>query len=56
MVPDSELDGPRLRSELERLLEDPARLESMERAARSLGRTDATERFADLVEQVARDG
>lgn len=56
MVPDSELDGARLRSELDAMLADPPRLHAMGEAARSLGRTDATARFADLVEAVARDG
>ena len=54
MVPDRELDGPRLARELDALLADPPRLLAMEQAARSLGRTDATARFADLVEEVAR--
>ncbi|MEX1008203.1 MAG: UDP-N-acetylglucosamine--N-acetylmuramyl-(pentapeptide) pyrophosphoryl-undecaprenol N-acetylglucosamine transferase [Acidimicrobiia bacterium] len=54
MVPDSELDGARLRSELEAMLADPPRLRAMGEAARALGRTDATARFADLVEEVAR--
>jgi UDP-N-acetylglucosamine--N-acetylmuramyl-(pentapeptide) pyrophosphoryl-undecaprenol N-acetylglucosamine transferase len=56
MVPDRELDGPRLARELDSLLADPSRLRAMEQAARSLGRTDATARFADLVEEVARGG
>ncbi len=54
MVRDDELDGARLRSELEAVLADPGRLLSMSEAARTLGRRDATERFADLVEEVAR--
>jgi undecaprenyldiphospho-muramoylpentapeptide beta-N-acetylglucosaminyltransferase len=56
MVADRELDGRRLASELDALLADPSRLRAMEQSARSLGRTDATARFADLVEEVARDG
>jgi undecaprenyldiphospho-muramoylpentapeptide beta-N-acetylglucosaminyltransferase len=55
MVSDADLDGARLASELEALLADPPRLRAMGEAARSLGRTDATARFADLVEEVARD-
>jgi undecaprenyldiphospho-muramoylpentapeptide beta-N-acetylglucosaminyltransferase len=55
MVPDAELDGDRLASALDALLADPPRLRAMGEAARSLGRTDATARFADLVEEVARD-
>ena len=54
MVPDRELDGSARAHELDELLADPSRLRSMGEAARSLGRTDATARFADLVEEVAR--
>jgi UDP-N-acetylglucosamine--N-acetylmuramyl-(pentapeptide) pyrophosphoryl-undecaprenol N-acetylglucosamine transferase len=54
MVPDSEVDGARFRSELEAMLIDLPRLSAMSEAARALARTDATERFADLVEEVAR--
>jgi UDP-N-acetylglucosamine:LPS N-acetylglucosamine transferase len=54
IVPDDELDGPRLRAELEPLLAQPPRLEAMARAARALARPDATARFADLVEEAAR--
>lgn len=53
MVRDAELNGARLRSELDALLADPTRLRAMSEAARSLGRTDAAPRFADLVEEVA---
>jgi UDP-N-acetylglucosamine--N-acetylmuramyl-(pentapeptide) pyrophosphoryl-undecaprenol N-acetylglucosamine transferase len=54
MVPDRELDGTRLARELDELLANPSRLHAMGEAARSLGRADATARFADLVEEVAR--
>ena len=54
LVPDEELDGARLRRELDELLADPVRLARMSDAARGLGRVDATARFADLVEEVAR--
>jgi UDP-N-acetylmuramate--alanine ligase len=47
VVPDSELDGERLRAEVETLLTDGARLESMALAARSLARPDAAARIAD---------
>jgi UDP-N-acetylglucosamine:LPS N-acetylglucosamine transferase len=53
LVPDAELDGTRLAGALDPLLGDPARLASMTLAARTLGRADATARFADLVEEVA---
>ena len=54
MIPDAELDTDRLAEELDRLLADPARLAAMGGAARPLGRADASARFADLVEEVAR--
>jgi undecaprenyldiphospho-muramoylpentapeptide beta-N-acetylglucosaminyltransferase len=54
LVPDAELDGPRLVRELTPLLDEPARLEAMGDAARSLARPDAAERVADLVEGHAR--
>ncbi len=56
LVPDRELDGARLTAEIDGLLRDRARLDAMSHAARSLARTDATARFADLVEEVARAG
>jgi UDP-N-acetylglucosamine--N-acetylmuramyl-(pentapeptide) pyrophosphoryl-undecaprenol N-acetylglucosamine transferase len=55
-IPDADLDPARLDAELRALLDDPARLASMSVAARSLGRPDATARFADLVEEIARRG
>jgi UDP-N-acetylglucosamine--N-acetylmuramyl-(pentapeptide) pyrophosphoryl-undecaprenol N-acetylglucosamine transferase len=54
VVADDQLDGPRLRAELEPLLAEPPRLDAMSRAARALARPDATARFADLVEEAAR--
>jgi UDP-N-acetylglucosamine--N-acetylmuramyl-(pentapeptide) pyrophosphoryl-undecaprenol N-acetylglucosamine transferase len=54
VVPDRELDGTRLASEVDGLLADPARLEAMSAAARALARPDAAARVADLVEEVAR--
>jgi UDP-N-acetylglucosamine:LPS N-acetylglucosamine transferase len=49
-IPDAELDAERLATELDALLADPSRLDAMSGAARTLGRPDATARFADLVE------
>ena len=54
LVPDAELDGARLVTEVDRLLGDADRLSAMGRAAASLGRPDAAERVADLVEEHAR--
>jgi UDP-N-acetylglucosamine:LPS N-acetylglucosamine transferase len=55
VVPDDELDGERLASELDRLLGSPRDLAAMSAAARTLARSDAAASFADLVEEVARD-
>ena len=55
LVPDAELDAARLAAELDALLADPARLAAMSAAARTLGRPDATARFADLVESRMSD-
>jgi undecaprenyldiphospho-muramoylpentapeptide beta-N-acetylglucosaminyltransferase len=54
-VPDAELTAARLDAEVGALLADPARLAAMSAAATTLGRPDATARFADLVEEVAGD-
>lgn len=54
VIPDAECDATRLDSELRGLLTDPQRLEAMSVNARTLGRPDAVERLADLVEEVAR--
>jgi UDP-N-acetylglucosamine--N-acetylmuramyl-(pentapeptide) pyrophosphoryl-undecaprenol N-acetylglucosamine transferase len=47
MVPDSELDAPRLQREVVALLEAPDRLGAMSRAARALARPDAADRIAE---------
>ena len=54
LVPDAELDGVRLVTEVHRLLETPELLASMGRAAAGLGRRDADNRVADLLEECAR--
>jgi undecaprenyldiphospho-muramoylpentapeptide beta-N-acetylglucosaminyltransferase len=54
LVPDGELDGPRIVRELQPLLDDPDRLVAMGEAARSLAHPDAADRVADLVEAHAR--
>ena len=54
LVPDGELDADRLEVELDRLVEDRAGRVAMAGAARRLGRPDAAERVAALVEQHAR--
>ena len=53
--PDAELDPTRLAAELDALLADRGRLAAMSTAA-TLGRPDATARFADLVEASMRKG
>jgi UDP-N-acetylglucosamine--N-acetylmuramyl-(pentapeptide) pyrophosphoryl-undecaprenol N-acetylglucosamine transferase len=54
VVPDGELDGDRLAAEIDRLLGDPAALEAMGRAARTLARPDAAADVARLAEDHAR--
>ncbi|MDQ3946205.1 MAG: undecaprenyldiphospho-muramoylpentapeptide beta-N-acetylglucosaminyltransferase [Actinomycetota bacterium] len=54
LVPDAECDGARLAAELVPLLTDPARLRAMGAAAAGVGRPDAADRLADLVEEAAR--
>jgi UDP-N-acetylglucosamine--N-acetylmuramyl-(pentapeptide) pyrophosphoryl-undecaprenol N-acetylglucosamine transferase len=55
-VADAELDAARLDRELGALLADPAGLTAMGQAARGLGRPDAADRVADLVEASAKIG
>jgi UDP-N-acetylglucosamine:LPS N-acetylglucosamine transferase len=55
-IPDAELDPTRLAAEVDALLADPTRLDAMSAAARTLGRPDATARFADLVEATMPGG
>ncbi|MDQ2649771.1 MAG: UDP-N-acetylglucosamine--N-acetylmuramyl-(pentapeptide) pyrophosphoryl-undecaprenol N-acetylglucosamine transferase, partial [Actinomycetota bacterium] len=54
LVPDAELDGPRLVAEVDALVADPARLEAMRAAAGSWAPDDAAGAVADLVEAHAR--
>ena len=54
VVPDAELDGPRLAREVGALLGAPDRLRAMQRAALGLARPDAAERIADEVLSIAR--
>jgi len=54
VVPDADATAERLAAELDQLLADPARLDAMSTAARTLGRPDAAARVATLVEETAR--
>jgi UDP-N-acetylglucosamine--N-acetylmuramyl-(pentapeptide) pyrophosphoryl-undecaprenol N-acetylglucosamine transferase len=49
VVPNGELDGPRLAREVAALLHDPGRMSAMARAARETARPDAADRIADGV-------
>jgi UDP-N-acetylglucosamine--N-acetylmuramyl-(pentapeptide) pyrophosphoryl-undecaprenol N-acetylglucosamine transferase len=53
IVPQAELTAERLAVELTSFLADPSRLEMAASSAKSVGRPDADERLADLVERVA---
>jgi UDP-N-acetylglucosamine--N-acetylmuramyl-(pentapeptide) pyrophosphoryl-undecaprenol N-acetylglucosamine transferase len=52
VVPDSELDGPRLAREVAGLLGAPQRMATMAKAARAASRPDAAERIADELMRV----
>lgn len=54
LVPDAELDGPKVVALIDELLQDPARLQELSRAALGQGRPRAVEAIADLVEEHAR--
>ncbi|MBW3668128.1 MAG: undecaprenyldiphospho-muramoylpentapeptide beta-N-acetylglucosaminyltransferase [Actinobacteria bacterium] len=54
LVPDAELSPERLDAELSALLADPALLETMRAAARSVGVPDAADRVAALVDRHTR--
>lgn len=54
LVADGELDGARLVAEVDALLHDPGRLDSMAGAARSLARPDAARAVVDLLAGCAR--
>jgi UDP-N-acetylglucosamine--N-acetylmuramyl-(pentapeptide) pyrophosphoryl-undecaprenol N-acetylglucosamine transferase len=54
VVPDAELDGDRLREEVDELLADPHRRDKMAAVASSMGRPDAPAAIVDLVESHAR--
>jgi UDP-N-acetylglucosamine--N-acetylmuramyl-(pentapeptide) pyrophosphoryl-undecaprenol N-acetylglucosamine transferase len=56
IVPDAELDGPRLRREVDALLGDRGRLEAMARASAALARPRAAADVADEVLAAARGG
>jgi UDP-N-acetylglucosamine--N-acetylmuramyl-(pentapeptide) pyrophosphoryl-undecaprenol N-acetylglucosamine transferase len=52
VIPDSELDPPRLVAAIAELAADPPRRERMARAARTLARPDAAAAIADLAESL----
>lgn len=54
VLPDRECSGLRLAAELDALLGEPERLGRMEQAAASMGRPDAADAVAALVERAAR--
>ncbi|MDE0236210.1 MAG: undecaprenyldiphospho-muramoylpentapeptide beta-N-acetylglucosaminyltransferase [bacterium] len=53
MIPDAEMDGPRMVEEVENLLKVPGLLGAMGREAAGVGRRDADTRVVDLLEQHA---
>jgi UDP-N-acetylglucosamine--N-acetylmuramyl-(pentapeptide) pyrophosphoryl-undecaprenol N-acetylglucosamine transferase len=55
MILQAELDGQRLAKEIFALSESPAAITEMEAAAKGLGRKDAAEKAADLIEELKRN-
>ncbi len=53
MVEQREMSPERLAHDIEQLMTDPRQLDAAAEAARRVGRPDAVERLADLVERVA---
>jgi UDP-N-acetylglucosamine--N-acetylmuramyl-(pentapeptide) pyrophosphoryl-undecaprenol N-acetylglucosamine transferase len=54
VIPDAELSAERLQAEVAPVLEDPARLQAMASAARTLAKPDAARRIADEVLKAAK--
>ena len=54
VVPDEELDGPRLAREVGALLAAPQRLSTMAKAAQAVARPDAADQVADALIALAR--
>ena len=54
LLPQSALTPERLLGDVEKLLTDPARLKQMGERARGLAMSDAAERLATVIEEVAR--
>ncbi|MEM7141490.1 MAG: undecaprenyldiphospho-muramoylpentapeptide beta-N-acetylglucosaminyltransferase [Actinomycetota bacterium] len=54
LIVDADLDGDRLRTEVDELLADPALRSAMEDGVRTVGRPDAADAIAELVETHAR--
>ncbi len=52
-MPDAELSGERLAREVERLLAQPERLESMSKASYALGPREATAHIAEALVRLA---
>jgi UDP-N-acetylglucosamine--N-acetylmuramyl-(pentapeptide) pyrophosphoryl-undecaprenol N-acetylglucosamine transferase len=49
VIPDAELDGPRLAREVAALLGAPQRMAAMSKAAREVARPDAADRVAEEI-------
>ena len=55
MILQSDLSGERLAKEISELIESPDEINSMEAAAKMLGREDAAEKTVDLIEELKRN-
>jgi UDP-N-acetylglucosamine--N-acetylmuramyl-(pentapeptide) pyrophosphoryl-undecaprenol N-acetylglucosamine transferase len=55
MILQRDLTGEKLADEISRLVESPETITDMEQAAKAMGREDAAEKTADLIEELKRN-
>lgn len=55
MILQTDLTGPMMADEIRRLIDSPDEIDRMEAAARKLGREDAAEKTADIIEELKRN-
>jgi UDP-N-acetylglucosamine:LPS N-acetylglucosamine transferase len=55
MILQRDLSGEKLAEEISRFVESPEIITEMERAAKAMGREDAAEKTADLIEELKRN-
>ena len=55
MILQRDLTGEKLAAEISRLVESPYTITEMEKAAKAMGRVDAAEKTADIIEELKRN-